>query len=94
MVPIFFWYSFSFKLLWLQRITNKIITILYNRYHLQNFKAIEFEKIASHTKYKKSNVPSHLHIFSMNFDKANRSFIHPFLLFGKTDFQKNAVWRE
>ena len=26
-------------------------------------KAITFEKIANHTKYKKPNVPSHLHIF-------------------------------
>ena len=27
-----------------------------------NCKAITFEKIANHTKYKKPNVPSHLHI--------------------------------
>ena len=30
---------------------------------LQNCKAITFEKIANRTKYKKPNVPSHLHIF-------------------------------
>ena len=38
-------------------------TILRDRYHLQNCKAITFEKIANHTKYEKRNVPSHLHIF-------------------------------
>ena len=32
-------------------------------YYLQNCKAITIEKIANHTKYKKPNVPSHLHIF-------------------------------
>ena len=55
------------------------------------YKAITFEKIANHTKYKKSNVPSHLHIFWLNFDKANHSFLHPFLLLGETDFRKNAA---
>ena len=38
-------------------------TILYDRYDLRNCKTITFEKITNHTKYKKSNVPSRLHIF-------------------------------
>ena len=39
--------------------SNKINTILYERYYLQNYKAITFEKIANHTKYKKLVIPSH-----------------------------------
>ena len=42
---------------------QKINTILYDRYYLQNCKAIAFEKIASHTKDKKPNTPSHFPIF-------------------------------
>ena len=38
-------------------------TTLYDRYYSQNCKVITFEKIANHTKHKKPNVPSHLHIF-------------------------------
>ena len=30
--------------------------------------------------------------FWMNFDKANHSFLHPFLLLEETDFLKNAAW--
>ena len=37
--------------------------ILYERYYLQNCKDTPFDKIANHTKYKKPNAPSHLHIF-------------------------------
>ena len=37
--------------------------MLYDRYYLQNCKAITFEKIASETKHKKPIVPSHLYIF-------------------------------
>ena len=44
------------------------------------------------TKYKKPYVPSHLHIFRLNFDKANHSFLYPFLLLRETDFQKNNAW--
>ena len=51
-------------------------------------KTITFPKIESHTKYKKSNVSSHLHIFWLNFDKANHSLIHPFLLWGKHIFER------
>ena len=40
-------------------------------------------------KIKKPNVPSHFHIFSLNLDKANHSFLHPFLLLRETDFRKN-----
>ena len=36
--------------------------MLQGRYYFQNCKAISFEKIADHTKYKKPNVESHLHI--------------------------------
>ena len=74
------------KLSWLHRRNNRINTILYDRYYLQNSKAITFEKIANHTKYQKPNIPSHLHIFCLIFDKANHSFLHPFRLLGKRDF--------
>ena len=47
--------------IFLKRRSNKINTILYDRYYSQNCKAITFEKIATHTKYKNPNVPSHLH---------------------------------
>ena len=59
---------------------NKLNTALNDIYYLQNGKAITFRKITNNTKY--------LHIFLLNFDKANYSFLHPFLLLGKTDFQK------
>ena len=55
-------------------------------------KAITFEKIANHTKYKKPNVSRHLHIFRLNFGEANHSFLHPFLLLRETGFPKNAAW--
>ena len=51
-----------------------------------------FEKIANHTNYKKPNVSIHLHIFKLNFDKANHSFLQSFLLLGETDFRKNVAW--
>ena len=60
--------------------------MLQGRYYFQNCKAISFEKIADHTKYKKPNVESHLHILWLNFDKTNPSFLHTFLLLGETDF--------
>ena len=60
--------------------------MLHGRYYFQNCKAISFEKIADHTKYKKPNVESHLHILWLNFDKANHSFLHISLLLGETDF--------
>ena len=67
--------------------SNKINTIIYDRYYLQNYKAITFE---NHIQYKKLSVPCHLYIFQLNFDKANHSFLHPFLLLGETDFRNNA----
>ena len=42
---------------------------------------------------RKANVPSHLHIFRLNFDKPNHCFPNPFLLLGETDFQNNAAYR-
>ena len=68
--------------------TIKLILHYNDRYYLQNCKAITFEKIANHTKYEKPNVPSHLHIFWLNFNKANYSFLHLFLLFGKQIFER------
>ena len=65
--------------------------MLYDRYYLQKCKAITLEKVASHTKYQKSNVPSYLNIFWVNFDKANHSFLHAVLLCGETIFL-NAAW--
>ena len=82
----------SIKLSWFQRKSNKINIILYGRAYLQNCKAITFGKMANHGKYRKPNVPSHLHIFWLNFDKANHSFLRSFLLLGETDFRKNAAW--
>ena len=38
-----------------------------------------------------NNVPRHLHIFWLNFDKANRSFLHPFHL-GENRLSKNCTW--
>ena len=38
-------------------------TTLYDRYYLQNCKAITFRKTTNHAKYKKPNVPGHLYIF-------------------------------
>ena len=81
------WCSFSIKLSCLPGRSNKINTILYDRYCLQNCKAITFAKIADHTKYKKPNVLSHHHIFWMNSDKADNSFLYPFLLLGKQIFE-------
>ena len=91
-VAIFFWGNFSVKLSWSQRRGNKLNTTLYDRWYLQNCKAITFRKIANNTKYKKPNVPSHFHIFWVNFDKENHSFLYPFLLLEETDFQKNSAW--
>ena len=86
-VAIFFWCSFSIKLSWLRMRNNKINTILCDRYYLQNCKAITFEKIANHSKDKKPNVPSHLHIFWLNFDKAI-IFSPPFFAVGGNRFSK------
>ena len=85
---IVFWCTFSIKLSWLQRRNNKTNAILYHRYYLRNCKTITIEQIANYTKYKKPNVPSHLHIFWLNFDKANHSFLYPFLLLGKQIFER------
>ena len=64
----FFWCSFSIKLSWLQRRSNKINTIQRDRYYLQNCKVITFEKIAIHRKYKKPNVPQ----FPSSFSEGNK----------------------
>ena len=65
-----------------------INNILYDGYYLQNYKAITSEKIANHTKYKKPDLASHLYIFWLNFDKANHSFLQPFLMLGKQIFER------
>ena len=52
----------------------------------QNCKAIIFEKIENQRKYKKPNVPIHLHIFWLNFDKENHIFFYSFLLLGEINF--------
>ena len=90
---IFFWSSSSIKLLWLQRRSNKSNTILYDSYYFQNCKAMA-KKIVNHARYRKPNVPSHFNIFWLNFDKANHSFLHPFLLLREIDFSKGAAWRK
>ena len=70
---------------------NKLNTALFNRNYSQNSKAITFRKIINHTTYTwTNNVPCHLHIFWLNFKKANHSFLHPFVLgpWGKQIFKK------
>lgn len=64
----------------------------YDRYYSQNGKAIIFEDIANHTRYKKTNISSQLYIFWLNFDKENHIFLHPFLLLGEK-FSKNCCMR-
>ena len=59
--------------------------------YYQNCKAIIFEKIENQTKYEKPNVPSHLHIFWLNFDKEKHILFYPFLLLGEINFRKNAA---
>ena len=57
--------------------------ILYDRDIIQDCKTITFEKIADHTKYKKPNVPSHLHIFRLDFVKQIIVLSIPFAVGGK-----------
>ena len=87
---LFFWCSFVIKASWLQRRSNEINILLYDSYYLQNCKSNTFEIKANHEKYKKPNIPSHLHIFWLNFDKAHYSFLDPSLMLRETDFRKNA----
>ena len=61
---------------------------------LRNCKVITFEKNTNNTKCKQPNVPSHLRIFCLNFDKENQSFLHLFLQLGETDFRKKCCLGE
>ena len=77
---------------------NKVDTILYGRYiiykivktsHLKNYLTMLptlFLQLLC--RYEQLNVLSYLHIFWLDFHKANYSFLHPFLLFGKHIFEK------
>ena len=78
----FCWCNFSIKLSFLQRREKKRNTTLYDRYYLQTCKAVTFEKITNHAKYKQSNIPGQLYIFCMNSDKANCTFLYPFCCWG------------
>ena len=80
---LFLWCSLNIILSWLPKRSNKNTVILYDRYYLQNCKAITFQK---------SHLQSHFHIFWLNFDKTNHNFLHFFLLLGEIDFRKNASW--
>ena len=95
-VAIFFWCNFSVKLPWLKRRGNKLNTALFDRYYSQNCKVITFRKITNHRRHKQTNVRSHLHVFWLNFDEANHSFLHPFRL-GRNRFSQNSTcsfeWR-
>ena len=82
------WCIFRITLSWFQRRSNKINAILYDKYYLQNCKAITFEKIANYTKYKKRYVRNHLNVFWLNFDIATHSFFHAFSAVGKNRFSK------
>ena len=44
----------------MQKASNKINAILYDRYYLKNCKAIIFEKIENHTKCRKPNAPTYV----------------------------------
>ena len=44
-LAIFFWCSFSIKFSWLQRRIDKISTILYDKYYLQNCKLSHLKKL-------------------------------------------------
>ena len=91
MVAICFWCSFSIKLSWLQRRSNKINTMLYGIYYLQNFKAINLKKLQIIQNIK-NLIFQVIFICSYNFDQANHSFLHPFLLLGEAGLRKNAAW--
>ena len=56
--------------------------IFSDKYFLQNCKTITFGKIKNHTKYKKPNVPDHLHIFQLNSDKQITVPFSPFYCWG------------
>ena len=94
-VAIFSRCSFGIKLSWFQRKFSKMNSILYDlyRFYLQNCKTIAFAKITNDTKKIQPNVRSHLHVFWLNFDEVNHSFLHSFLLFGEPDFPKKSAWR-
>ena len=61
-------------------------TALFDRYYLENWKAIAFRKVINHTKYELPNVPNHLCSFWLNFYKANYSSLPSFLI-RETNFQ-------
>ena len=65
---------------------------LFHRYYSRNVKTIIFRKITNHTKFKQTNVPSHLHISSLNFGKANYSFLYPFQLRRNTFSENPFKW--
>ena len=59
-----------------------LIDIIY-----KTVKPSHLEKLQIIQNLNKLNVPSYLHIFWLNFDVANHSFLHPFRLW-ETGFQK------
>ena len=54
-------------------------------------KPSNLEKLQILENIKKLIIPSHLHIFWLNFDKANHSLLHSFR-FGGNRFSKNSTW--
>ena len=65
-------------------------TTLYDRYYLQNCKAITFRKITNHAKYKKPNVPGHLYIFWLILMK--QIIAPPLSAVERNRFSKNSAW--
>ena len=56
------------------------ITLLCGRYYLRDCTAVAFENPTDHTKYKQPDALNQIRIFRLNFDEANHSFLHSFLL--------------
>ena len=65
-------------------------TTLYDRYYLQNCKAITFRKTTNHAKYKKPNVPGHLYIFWLILMK--QIIAPPLSAVERNRFSKNSAW--
>ena len=59
-----------------------MIDIIYKTVKLSHLKKLQI------IQNMKPNVSSHLHIFWLNFNKTNYSFLHLFLLFGKQIFER------
>ena len=67
--------------------THYMIDIIFKTAKLSYLETMQIKKI-----YKKPNFQSHLHIFQLNFDKANHCFLQPFFCWRKKIFKKFSAW--